>query len=112
MNTRRALPPQATSNYFAVGLVALKLPVEENGPVARATAFVQFEEDLPVHSVATNVRVFRVAESVFRDAHRFHSADVRIRESFLSRALTEMIEQDGREPDGILDGARVWLAAA
>jgi len=112
MNTPSASTQKATSNSFAVGLVALRLPVEENGPVARATAYVQFEEDLPAHAVATNVRVFKAAEAVFRDLHHLDPAEVGIREAFFSRALTERGDHDGREPDGILDGAKVWLSAA
>jgi len=39
-------------------------------------------------------------------------ADIGIRESFFSRAPTDTIVHDGREPDGIRDGAKVWLSAA
>ena len=103
------LSAELTSNQFTVGLVALKFPVEENGPVAATTAFVQFEEELPLHSPLTNARAFKAAETVFRDVRHFPEASVGIKESFLSRGNPQSIEH-GRKPDGVAAGARVWLS--
>ena len=99
---------EATSNQFTVGLVALKFPIDENGPVAATTATVQFDEELPIHSSTTNARVFKAAEKVFRDMHHFANDSVGIRESFLSGETLHAYT--GREPDGVFDGARVWLS--
>ncbi len=103
---------KATSNRYIVGLVALKQPVKENGPLAVSTAVVEFEEELPVHSVSTIARVFKAAEKVFREVRHLAWPEVGIRESFLSQPLREVIDLDGLKPDGEVDGAKVWLSAA
>jgi hypothetical protein len=103
---------RATSNLYLVGLVALKTPVAENGPMAVGTALVEFEEALPINSMATNSRVFQAAEKVFREARHLPRSEIGVRETFLSRPIWNRIELEGREPDGEWDGVKVWLSAA
>lgn len=103
---------RTTSHLYLVGLVALKTPIAENGLMAVSTALVEFEEALPVNSMATNTRVFEAAEKVFREVRRLPRSEIGVRESFLSRPIWDRIELEGREPDGEWDGARVWLSAA
>jgi hypothetical protein len=95
-----------------VGLVALKLPVGENGSIASATAIVQFDEELPAHSASTNARVFKAAESVFRQRRRFDETDVGVKESILTQPIFDGVADIATHPDGISDGAKVWLFAA
>ena len=103
---------KVTSSQYIVGLVALKQPVEKHGPLAVSTAVVQFEEELPVHAVATIARVFKAAERVFREVRHLAWPEVGIRESFLSQPVKEVIDLEGLKPDGEVDGAKVWLSAA
>jgi len=109
-------PPSAaskeTSQLFAVGLVALKSPVEENGTIASVTAFVRFEEPLPIYAASTNARVFKAAENVFRQKRHLDPTEVGIKESFLCQAIPQMIGTEGDAPDGIWEGASVWFSAA
>ena len=92
---------------LTVGLVAFKLPIAENGPVAAAMALVEFDEELPIHSVSTNARVFEAAEHAFRKAHHLASSDIAIRESFVTQSADEVIQD--APPTDIWAEARVWL---
>jgi len=103
---------KTTSNQYIVGLVAMKTPVAENGPLTVSTALVKFDEELPVNSFATNARVFEAAEKVFRQTRHLARTDIGVRESFLSQPVWNRVELEGREPDGEWDGVRVWLSAA
>ncbi len=100
-----------TSNQFTVGLVALKSPVSENIPLAAATAFVQFEEELPAYAPATNSRVFTAAEKIFREVRHLAPVEVKVRESFLSQPTSGGSDFGRGQPDGVWDGARVWLSS-
>jgi hypothetical protein len=106
------VPLKVTSSEFMVGLVALKIPVAENGPVAAATAFVQFQEELPAQAISTNARVFSAAERVFRAVHHLDTSSVGIRESSLIQSVSPNNQHWHTEPDGIWDGAKVWLSPA
>ena len=103
---------KATSNQYIVGLVALKEPVQEHGALAVSTAVVVFDEELPVHAVATVARVFKAAEKVFREVRHLAWPEVGIRESFVSQPVREFVDLEGAKPDGEVDGAKVWLSAA
>jgi hypothetical protein len=95
-----------------VGLVALKLPVGENGSIASAMAIVQFDEKLPAHAASTNARVFRAAESVFRQRRRLDEMEVGVKESILTQPIFDGVANTATHPDGISGGAKVWLFAA
>ena len=112
MNVKHIVGQAAMSSEFTVGLVALKMPIAENGPVAAATALVEFEEELPAYSPLTNARVFRAAEKVFRNRRRIADPSVEVKESFISKGNLQVIDLDSTPPDGVSDGAKVWLSAA
>ena len=101
--------PKVSSSQFTVRLVALKLPIAENGSVATATAYVEFDEELPARSITTNARVFEAAENVLRESRQWDGATYEVRESALCQPATENADA-GREPDGVFEGARVWLS--
>lgn len=97
-------------SQFKVGLMALQVPIAEHGPITAATAVVQFDEELPAHALSTNLRVFKAAEIVFRHRHHLERGDFEIKESRLMQAASE--EACRGIPDGMAEGARVWLSAA
>jgi len=103
--------PETTSSQFKIGLVAFRKPVEQHGLMARATAIVEFDEELPAHSLETHWRVFAAAEKVFRARCHLPESEIAVREANLVQPIREPA-LDGAVPDGKPPGSRVWLSLA